>query len=227
MAGKSYIETITTEMQDGKCSSDHFFQDRRTRGSCAIVSEDLAGEDEPFGLFCRRATCKGGVLSFEKTQYDGEMILRAFAVTLLVATAIHAQGSTLAHLSKVRVLVQFLPPDEQVLTKRFGLDQSVLLTETELRLREAGLSVGDNPDDTSLPAFTVAIGYAGASSVSLQAKLQEWGIIQRNSVKRFVTTWDYLAFGEAAKPEIIREGIRNLVSKFLNDWLADNPKRSQ
>lgn len=155
------------------------------------------------------------------------MILRAFAVILLAATGIHAQGSALTHLSKVRVLVQFLPPDEEVLSKRFGLNQSVIQTETELRLREAGLAVGDNPDDTSLPAFTIAIGYAGASSISLQAKLQEWGIIQRNSAKRFLTTWDYLAFGEAAKPEVARDGIRNLVAKFLNDWLADNPKRSQ
>jgi hypothetical protein len=112
---------------------------------------------------------------------------------------------------------------ERVFTKGFQLAANPIQTETELRLREAGMLVYPADRDGS-PVLVVRLSAAGDAAVLIDMYVLESATLDRGSFKARVRTWEHqnlLQYPSAAK---IREVIRDGVSSFLNQWLADKGK---
>jgi len=114
--------------------------------------------------------------------------------------------------------------EKGVLAKSFGLLEEPIQTETELRLREAGLRVGAGP--------VLAIVVSGCPSlISIRIDLKESALVDGRATRGIVVTWATGSL-QVAQPDglVIRSAIREVVSKFVNRWLADNanvPARKQ
>jgi hypothetical protein len=101
---------------------------------------------------------------------------------------------------------------EKVLAKSFGVLEDPIRTETELRLREAGLRIG--------PGQVLLITVTGCASIaSIEIQLQEWATVEVRRRRGVVTTWR--TGGILLNPSDVRAAIRDQVSKFINRWLAD------
>jgi hypothetical protein len=138
-------------------------------------------------------------------------------------------GFSLKTLTQVKVAVFFNEgqgtgaASEKVLAKDLGLHEGTLQIETELRLREAGFKVFQpaSPNRDSYPSFTIQISSAGIDAVSIEVALTETATLDRSSLRAWVTTWSYGAILQGPTSTSIRQAIRDSVSVFLNQWLAD------
>ena len=146
-------------------------------------------------------------------------------LALLAATAIHAQPVTLKGITQVQVGVQFTDGEgtgrctTKVLAKNYGLLEDPIRTETELRLREAGLLIG--PSGVG-PVLRVDVT-ACPSMIHVGVQLDELLVVRGR--RAIVTTWVLGAMMEMpSEGSEIREKIREYVAEFLNKWLADNGK---
>jgi hypothetical protein len=145
------------------------------------------------------------------------------ALLALPATAIRAQDMSLKGVKQVQVEMVFIdgqgtgPCAEKVLAKSFGLLEDTVRTETELRLRQSGLSIG--------PGQVLRITVAGCASVaSIDVALREWATVEVRGRRGVVITWEDGGMffpGQVPGPSEIRASIQDYVSKFVNRWLAD------
>jgi hypothetical protein len=136
----------------------------------------------------------------------------------LPATALRAQDVSLKGITKVQVELVIIdgegtgPCAEKVLARSFGVLADPIRTETELRLREAGLRIG--------PGQVLRITVAGCSSVvNVVIELREWATVDVRGRRGVVVTWQ--EGNIVLYPSDVRATIRESVSKFVNQWLAD------
>ena len=141
--------------------------------------------------------------------------------------------ATLAGLGPVHVLVEEISDD----LKGSGLSITTLQTDTELRLRAAGIRVATEAESFVLPGApylyvnvtglqdkTVSgrqVGYSANVSVSL---VQQVRLDRTPSLRINAPTWSVEEIVTGPAAEIIRRSVRDLVDRFANVYLSVNPK---
>jgi len=139
------------------------------------------------------------------------------------------QKETLRGLTGVFVLIENLDPE----IEKDGLTRSQIRTDVELKLRLAGIKVLSKEERLKSPGMPYLyvhtnifkmediIGYVYSISVLLtQTVLLERDM--KNS--SFADTWKTAYVGITSDLENIRMKIKGRVDKFINDYLAVNPK---
>jgi hypothetical protein len=97
------------------------------------------------------------------------------------------------------------------------LDGSVIRTETELRMRQAGIQV-HGPEE--LMTWFV-IQFHG--NLGIDFYLVEPATLDRGSTRAWTVTWNLTGFNRCSGNVNSRQAVYDGVSAFLNQWLADNP----
>jgi hypothetical protein len=125
-----------------------------------------------------------------------------------------------------------------------GVTKDQLKTDVELQLRKAGIKVLTEQEFVALPgapylSITLltsegACGGAGPISsrrvyaICTLIRLNQNAMLERNpKIKTNVVTWgcNIIAWDEAKNiKRIIREGVKDGIDRFMNDYLAVNPK---
>jgi len=115
---------------------------------------------------------------------------------------------------------------EKVLSKHFMLDHSSIQTEVELRLRQAGIKVVT----ASPQILQITVMAAGEKAVYTEAVLYELAsqlTLTRDSFGSptpvLLQTWIAGYVMQDITADMIRAQIQTCVSKFINNWLEDNP----
>jgi hypothetical protein len=132
-----------------------------------------------------------------------------------------SKEGTLKGLERVDVIIEHI---DQV-AKDDGLDQDGLKTETELRLRNAGLVV----DHKTIPFVYVNVTTlklsSGAYVFSAEVDLSELAFTRGTVLS--AKTWSESTVGYSSASDIndmVLKAVTSDVDKFVNEWLRDNPK---
>jgi hypothetical protein len=141
------------------------------------------------------------------------------------------QRDVLAGLQGVRVLVEHLNPK----VEEYGLEAQQLQNDVELRLRQNGIKVLSEQEylSTLNPCLYVCVivdirpeSSLVVSGITLE--LREAVLLIRDQTKLCMGgTWWTASTGSVGLNNIktIREGVKDNVDKFINDYLAVNPKK--
>jgi hypothetical protein len=104
-----------------------------------------------------------------------------------------------------------------------GVDVAAVLTETQYRLREAGVKIPEFvPATASVPNLTVALSACG-KYMSVEVGL--WESVTVRGMPAKAITWGVDGGQYGGTPETYRSSIRDAISHFLNAWLRDNKWR--
>jgi hypothetical protein len=128
------------------------------------------------------------------------------------------------------VLVERLNPDAE----HAGLTETQIQTDVELRLRQAGIAVlteGERLRTPSMPVLYVRVstykrGEIGVFAYNISVELLQFVLIEHNSTHVTTTTWSTGALGIVGEQNLslIRASIRDYVDRFINAYLAVNPR---
>jgi hypothetical protein len=140
---------------------------------------------------------------------------------------------TLRGIQGVTVLVESIRPE----IERDGLTQSQIIVDVELRLRRAGVRVLTREEGLQVkgePLLYVNLNVIKAGfgnemyiySVSLQLDQDVWLARADQPVKARGRTWETGSVGVVGSRRLqsVREEVSDMIDKFLNDFLAANPK---
>ena len=139
---------------------------------------------------------------------------------------------TLAGLTGLYVSVEQIPDEMQ----RDGLDTTQILTDVELKLRQAGITVLTRQEWLSTAAAPYlyvnvqaiknpANFYAFSVDVQLRQRVT---LVHDPAVLILATTWSatgVIGTVGSKKLSSLREAVRDLTDQFINAYLAANPKR--
>lgn len=161
---------------------------------------------------------------------------------LIISLFIHpligySQREPLKGIQGIYVSIEQLHPD----AKELGITRESLKTEVELKLRLAGIRI-DNSREELLKLATTAtpylyvnlniknstVGGVNIYTYNISISLIDKVYIARNSMYILATTWSRGVLGISTKDNglrHIREGLKKLLDRFLNDYLAVNPKK--
>jgi hypothetical protein len=138
---------------------------------------------------------------------------------------------TLRGLLGVEVLVEDLDDE----TKRAGFDVNTIQTDVELKLRLAGVKVLTKEESIKTPGspyLYVNLNFIPANGFSvyqIEVDLKQSVLLDRdNAVRSYgATTWSTSILGMAPRDTVstIRRALSDLLDKFLNAYLAVNPKK--
>jgi len=114
-----------------------------------------------------------------------------------------------------------------------GLTESTLKTDVELKLRKAGIRVLTEDEWLKTPGYPYL--YVNVTAIELKSPrefiysvnvaFKQDVILSRNrSIETTGVTWDVSSLGINSKLRYVREVVSDLVDKFMNDYLAVNPK---
>jgi len=165
-------------------------------------------------------------------------VLAALALLFpTVASSLVGQGEeTLAGLKGVSVYVERIKDEVQ----RDGLEEGQILTDVEVRLRQAGVpvltkqqsfdSAGSSILDIDVHAVkATAEGVAGFYAYHVHIELsQEVRLVRKSSLKVHATTWSAGSTVGVVAADRLRSGrdiVRDQTDRFINAYLAANPKR--
>ena len=154
-----------------------------------------------------------------------------------VASPSVGQGEeTLAGLKGVSVYVEHIKDEVQ----HDGLEEARILTDVELRLRQAGVPILTKQqvfDSAGSPILDVDVhavkatagGVAPFYAYNVHIELnQEVRLVRKPSLKVHATTWSAgSSVGVVAADELrsVRDVVRDQTDQFINAYLAANPKR--
>lgn len=159
--------------------------------------------------------------------------LLALMVFFLLPSVSHAltdDQKALVGLKGVMATLEDLDPE----VERLGLTPDQLKTDIELRLRKAGIRVLTEKEwlrtsgkpwfHISITTLYSAIG-PGIWSITINAKLNELVTLARG-FQVFGAIWDKNLTGTVATAKVpqMRNKVGDVVDKFINDYLAANPK---
>ncbi len=133
-------------------------------------------------------------------------------------------------------VVVYAPPKELA---AFGLDQTTLQTDVELKLRLAGINVLSSKENERTPGFphlTVTIEAMRMDApiqdvfmFNLKVRLREnlLSVRMPRSTILSIPTWEDGSSGVIGVNKIpqLRENVKDRIDKFLNDYLTANPKK--
>jgi hypothetical protein len=159
----------------------------------------------------------------------------AFQIGVIVVSTLVSSNSFLLAKNKhdilhglkgLRVVVESLEAE----IERDGLTTDQVQTDTELKLRMAGIKIlpfeGVAIDK---PFFYLNIGAmktrSGVYIYTISAKLQEPAICVRNDYLVLAATWEHSGYvGITPNLATIRQTAKDMVDKFINAYLSANPK---
>lgn len=153
-------------------------------------------------------------------------------VCSIVGSPTHAQikehKKALSGLKGVSVIIEEFQPDFDI----YELTTEQLQTDVELRLRKAGIKVGaieKFPSSIYVNLNMRAVSACpGLYSYGLQIELQELvSLDRRPKVVLTGTLWSLGNSGTVGKDKAktdLRELVADLVDRFINDYLAANPR---
>lgn len=168
-----------------------------------------------------------------KTALAALALLSATAVSRLVGQGDdESTRKTLTGLHGVRVVVLMSDIDE---TRNTGLSPQ-LLTDVEVKVRQAGITVLSQQEAPSGPLLVVYVHVKNVSpptypvgfyALCLTVELHQWVKLTRNpSLTVWVSTWSATEhLGTASDLSSGRDEIRDMTDEFINAYLAANPKR--
>ena len=139
---------------------------------------------------------------------------------------------TLAGLTGIYVSVEHISDEAQ----RDGLDTTQIRTDVELKLRQAGIAVLTQQEWLSTAAAPYlyvnvqaiknpANVYAFSADVELRQRVT---LVGNPSMSLLATTWSatgMIGTVGSQKVALVREDVRDLTDRFINAYLAANPKR--
>jgi hypothetical protein len=143
------------------------------------------------------------------------------------------ERETLRGLTGVLVLVETIEAEIQ----HKGLDQKQLQTDTELRLRGAGIKVltpTEREQTPGKPFLYINVGVLKTEhhpdyACSLHVELAQAILLERNTAMHSTgATWSQSAVLAISEDnlESIRDAVRTYVDGFINAYLSVNPKQS-
>ena len=135
-------------------------------------------------------------------------------------------ASGLKGIGTVFVAVEPLPDGAKVL----GLSEDTIQTDVELKLRLAGMRVVTMEEGKKVPGrpyLYVRITLTdNALAASVEVQLNQDALLGRNNeFAPSVTTWSTGFLLANPTAQSIRDGVKDDVDKFLNEWLSLNPKK--
>jgi hypothetical protein len=158
-------------------------------------------------------------------------------LTLLLAPATLAasevERDSLKGLPGVQVLVETLPAD----VEQYGLTAELIRTDVELRLRRSGIRVFSADEEDPSPAkafvyvnlnvFQVDNGAPGLYAASVSVELHQRLRSLVSGLAFYGTTWERSSVHTLGKNNLrqLRDDVNDVVDKFINDYLAANPRR--
>ena len=139
---------------------------------------------------------------------------------------------TLAGLTGLGVSVEDIPDEVQ----RDGLDTTQIRTDVELKLRQAGITVLTRQEwlsTAAAPYLYVNVQaiknpanlYAYSADVELRQRVT---LVHNPAVSILATTWSatgIIGTVGSRRVGLLRENVRDLTDRFINAYLAANPKR--
>ena len=134
------------------------------------------------------------------------------------------ERATLKGLTTLRVRVEELEPDAE----RDGLTASQILTDVELRLQKAGLMVSDSANEILYVRVNARNSQQGFYSYSIRVEvLQAARLVRDPKILWGALTWSDGTIGMvgAANLKQVRDGVADIVDKFITAYLEQNPKR--
>ena len=164
-----------------------------------------------------------------KMEVQATIVALAVVFLLLpdISHSLTLEQMPLSGLKAIFVSVADINPE----VERLGLTKNQIKTDVELRLRKAGVRVLTEKEWLGTPAMpyiavmvNVVISgdhYACSGTVALKE-----AVTLDNGFKTIGAIWDTGYTGAGRKENIrkIRESVGDLVDKFINDFLAANPK---
>ena len=161
----------------------------------------------------------------------GGIALSVPEVTDEEASNVWTDRSTLAGLEGVLVLIEPLKPD----AKKHGLTEAALETDVELRLRQYGIKVVSEQErllQAGRPYLYVNVNAMikedlGTFAVSVEVALYQNVRLERDpTIEIAAATWERseIVTGGLVNLPRVRDIVKDLVDKFINDYLAANPK---
>jgi hypothetical protein len=158
----------------------------------------------------------------------GRIVLGVAALLLLhlpVWADTPDERASLKGLGAVAVMVGILGPNWE----GNGLTVSQLQTDVELRLRQGGIRVTHEARGYLTVNVTIAKGEAGTYAVNILLRLNQMVRLERNlqNIPNLGTTWqtDDLFLIGAGRLRDVRSKVADLVDKFINAYLEQNPKQ--
>lgn len=146
--------------------------------------------------------------------------------------------SGLRGLKGVHVTVEDLGPE----VERQGLTRLQIQTDVELQLRKAGITVMATEEwvkDPSGPVLWVSLsmiferyqkgGLGGRCAFNLVVHLEQRVKLIANGEEVFAVTWEESSLGTRDNKEVgeIRDTLKDLADRFINDYLAANPTKTK
>ncbi len=135
-------------------------------------------------------------------------------------------------LKYITVIIMSLEPE----VEKNGLTKQQLQTDVELRFRQNGITVFSEESPQAKPDLASGIFYLKVETniregipitgVCVEVELHELVFLRRDPTKMcLATTWSSDLIGTVGVTDIksIREDVKDLVDKFINDYLAVNP----
>jgi hypothetical protein len=142
------------------------------------------------------------------------------------AQAQSRRSASLKGISALTVLVEELPYS----AKNLGLTDDAIQTDVELKLRLGGLRVVTQGEALAVPGMpTVYIRITvtdDARAASIEVELDQNALLERNQEPVVgVGTWQKAVLVSNPSAQGIRNTVKDLLDRFLNDWLSVNPKK--
>jgi hypothetical protein len=118
--------------------------------------------------------------------------------------------------------------------KEFGLPASLIATDVTLRLRKAGIRVLETEEEKKQAHILTGVSVWKINEDRIgfvvTISLLQWVYLARaKDDALYLTTYNRpMLYGDAAPTEIreaVRSALGEVVDKFINDYLAANPKR--
>jgi len=154
--------------------------------------------------------------------------------TLPPLTMVVGQRETLRGLQGIAVLVDMVRPEAE----RLGLTCEALETDTDLQLRQSGIKVISFLEMSTTPGAPVLYINANVKvrpgeidatvAVSIVVQLKQKVSLDRDPTIHYkAPTWENAAVATVGRANIrqVGDAVKDLVARFINDYLAVNPKQ--
>lgn len=116
--------------------------------------------------------------------------------------------------------------------ERAGLTTDHLRTDAELKLKMAGIKVQSKKESMKTPGspqLYIMVKVLGTSSgdyaAHIRIELREAvGLVRHPGMEIFTSTWTIGRFGVTPSLSDVRQQEQELIDKFINEYIAANPK---
>jgi len=159
--------------------------------------------------------------------YIACLVLLLSLATITRAGDSEADRRTLRGLKGMEVFIVSMPPEAE----QNGLTKSAIQTDVEFKLRQAAITILDPKPGQPWLSVEVEMGIRTESpwTYSISVELHQSVTLTRDPSISFpdAATWSAGAFGSVGRAKVgsLRDDIKDMIDKFINAYLAANPKK--